>query len=126
MKITYLILSVYAMIILLIGILFLVLQDPLAAKCRRVSRQLAVAEQEMGRSPAIDDCREQLLRAENWMRRSRLRRAEYRAATQAPLPPLAESLALRRLLTDSERLRREADSLLEEIRFALQMMGEGV
>jgi|GEM_PF-5170895 len=103
----------------------LCLQDPLLRKCEMVDWQLSLIEQDPWNRLYLEKCRRMLHEAESRMHKARLCKERIRTARQHYALSHEHSRALSRLEAQHLALRIEADSLLEEIKFVMEVRRQG-
>ncbi len=103
----------------------LCLQDPLLRKCEMVDWQLSLIEQDGWNRLHLEKCRRMLQEAESRMHKARLCKERIRTARQHYAPSHEQVMELSRLEAQQISLRAGADSLLEEVRFAMDVRRQG-
>lgn len=101
------------------------LQDPLIRKRRIVDLQLSLIQKEAWNSVYLEECRRMLQEAESYMQKARRCKERILAVRQHYAPSHEHAKELLRLEAQHLALRAEADSLLEEIRFAMDVHRQG-
>lgn len=100
------------------------LKDPLLRKCEAVRLQLAMVQEEHCNNYQLSECRRMLAEAEADIRRAALCKIKIDHAGEQHWQGKARSVELARLYEENRELRSNADRLLEEVRFLLQMRRE--
>lgn len=121
MKTTPLLSLGFTAVVLAFVLTALCLRDPMVHKCRTVGWQLSRIKKNVWNEMYLEECRHMLREAESLMHKAQLCKAQIRATRQHYAPSHEHSRALSRLEAQQVALRAEADSLLEEIRFVMDV-----